>query len=154
MLKKNTFIQVFSFYISINITLIIIRPLVNLTNHKTFIMQRFILKTIVTSVSVLLAAYILRGVQVDNTLTAFMVAIVMGLLNNFIKPILIILTIPITVFTFGIFLLFINVLIVKWTAEIVPGFRVHNWFWALLFSLIVSFFTSVIEGLVGEKQSN
>ena len=116
-------------------------------------MNKFLLKTLVTSVAVLLAAFLLhRGVRVDSTLTAVLVAVVMGLLNNFIKPILIILTIPITIFTFGLFLLFINVIIVKWTSDIVDGFRVSSWFYALLFSLIVSFFTSVIEGLVGGKE--
>ena len=115
-------------------------------------MNKFFLKTLVTSVAVLLAAFLLHsGVRVDSTLTALLVAVVMGLLNNFIKPILIILTIPITIFTFGLFLLFINVIIVKWTSDIVPGFRVSGWLYALLFSLIVSFFTSVIEGLVGGK---
>lgn len=116
-------------------------------------MSKFLLKTLVTSVAVLLAAFLLHnGVRVDSTLTAVLVAVVMGLLNNFIKPILIILTIPITIFTLGLFLLFINVIIVKWTSNIVDGFRVSNWLYALLFSLIVSFFTSVIEGLVGAKK--
>lgn len=115
-------------------------------------MNKFILKTLVTSVAVLLAAFLLQsGVRVNGTLTAILVAVVLGLLNNFVKPILIILTIPITLFTFGLFLLFINVLIVKWTSNIVPGFRVSGWFYALLFSLIVSFITSVIEKLVGGK---
>ncbi len=116
-------------------------------------MNKFLLKTLVTSVAVLLAAFLLHsGVRVDNTITAILVAVVMGLLNNFIKPILIILTIPITIFTFGLFLLFINVIIVKWTSDIVPGFRVAGWLYALLFSLIVSFFTSIIERLTGERR--
>ena len=115
-------------------------------------MNKFLLKTLVTSVAVLLAAFLLHsGVRVDSTFTAILVAVVMGLMNNFIKPVLIVLTIPITIFTFGLFLLFINVLIVKWTSDIVPGFRVGGWLYALLFSFIVSFFTSVIERLVGGK---
>jgi putative membrane protein len=115
-------------------------------------MNKFILKTLITSVAVLFTAFLLHsGVRVNSTLTAILVAVVMGLLNNFIKPILIILTIPITLFTFGLFLLFINVLIVKWTSDIVPGFRVSGWLYALLFSFIVSFITSVIERLVGGK---
>jgi len=115
-------------------------------------MKHFLAKTLITSVAVLIAALLLSGVRVDNTITAVLVAVVMGLLNSFIKPVLIILTIPITIFTFGLFLLFINVIIVKWTSDIVPGFHVRNWWAALLFSLIVSLVTSIIEGLIGERR--
>ena len=115
--------------------------------------MKFLLKTLVTSVAVLIAAFLLSGVSVDNTITAVLVAVVMGLLNSFIKTILIVLTIPITVFTFGLFLLFINVLIVKWTSEIVHGFKVKDWWAALMFSIIVSLVTSIIEGLIGKKES-
>ncbi|MBC7721681.1 MAG: phage holin family protein [Pedobacter sp.] len=114
--------------------------------------MRFLLKTLVTAFAVLIASYVLSGVSVDGSLTAVFVAIVLGLLNSFIKPILIILTIPITIFTLGLFLLVINILIVKWASDIVPGFTVNGWFWALLFSLIVSFVTSVIEGLIKSQK--
>ncbi len=117
-------------------------------------MIRFLLKTMVTAVAVLIASYVLSGVSVDSTLTAVLVAIVLGLLNSFIKPILIILTIPITIFTLGLFLLVINILIVKWASDIVTGFRVDGWFWALLFSLIVSFVTSVLDGLIKTQKEN
>jgi putative membrane protein len=111
-------------------------------------MIQFLLKTMVTAVAVLIASYLLPGVSVNSTLTAVLVALVLGLLNSFIKPILIILTIPITIFTLGLFLLVINILIVKWASDIVTGFRVDGWLWALLFSLIVSFVTSLLDGLI------
>ena len=116
-------------------------------------MIQFLLKTMVTAVAVLIASYVLSGVSVDSTLTAVLVAIVLGLLNSFIKPILIILTIPITIFTLGLFLLVINILIVKWASDIVPGFKVDGWFWALLFSLIVSFVTSVLDGFIKTQKA-
>jgi len=112
-------------------------------------MGKFFTKTIATALAVLFAAYILKGIHVDNTITALLVAVVLGLLNSFIKPILIILTIPITLFTLGLFLLVINIIIVKWAASIVSGFTVDGWFAALLFSLVVSFISSVIEGIIG-----
>ena len=115
-------------------------------------MIQFLLKTIVTTLAVLIASYVLSGVSVDSSLTAVFVAIVLGLLNSFVKPLLIILTIPITIFTLGLFLLVINILIVKWASDIVPGFTVNGWFWALLFSLIVSLVTSVIEGLIKSQK--
>ena len=112
-------------------------------------MGKFFAKTIATAVAVLFAAYILNGVHVDTTVTALIVAVVLGLLNSFIKPILIILTIPITLLTLGLFLLVINIIIVKWAANLVPGFTVDGWFAALLFSLVVSIVSSIIEGIIG-----
>jgi putative membrane protein len=75
--------------------------------------------------------------------------LVLALLNTFIKPILIILTIPITIVTLGLFLLVINILMVKWTASLVDGFTVDGWWPALLFSLIVSIVSSILEKIAG-----
>lgn len=111
-------------------------------------MISFLSKTLVTAVAILIAVFILPGVHIDGTVTAILVAAVLGLLNSFIKPFLIILTIPITVLTLGLFLLVINILIIKWASEIVPGFKVDSWFWALLFSFIVSLVSSFINGLI------
>ena len=113
-------------------------------------MIKFITKAIITSVAVLFASYILKGVSVNDTLTAMIVAVVLGLLNTFVKPILVVLTIPITVVTLGLFLLVINVLIVYWASELVEGFKVDGWGWALLFSLIVSFTSSVLERMINK----
>lgn len=115
-------------------------------------MQKFITKTFITAAAALVAAYMLGGVNIDNSLTAIFVAIVLGLLNTFVKPILIVLTIPITVFTLGLFLLVINILMVKWAASIVPGFSVDNWWSALWFSIIVSIFTAVLESFIKKDE--
>ena len=117
-------------------------------------MGKFFAKTIATAVAVLFAAYILKGVHVDSTVTALIVAVVLGLLNSFIKPILIILTIPITIVTLGLFLLVINIIIVKWAAGLVPGFTVDGWFSALIFSLVVSFVSSIIEAIIGTDKKD
>jgi putative membrane protein len=115
-------------------------------------MGKFFAKTVATAVAVVVAAYILGGVHVDNTLTALIVAVVLGLLNSFVKPIFIILTIPITIFTLGLFLLVINVIIVKLAASLVAGFSVDGWIPALLFSLVVSIVSSLIEKLIGSDR--
>ena len=117
-------------------------------------MIRFIAKTLITAVAVLIAAYVLDGVHVKDSTTAVIVAAVLGLLNSFVKPILIVITIPITIFTLGLFLLVINVLIVKWVSEIVPGFRVDGWVYALLFSFVVSIATYLMESLIGTGKHN
>ena len=115
-------------------------------------MGKFFAKTIATALAVLVAAYIIGGVHVDNTGTALIVALVLGLLNSFIKPILIILTIPITIVTLGLFLLVINILIIKLADSLVAGFAVDSWIAALLFSLIVSIVSSIIEALIGTDE--
>ena len=117
-------------------------------------MGKFFAKTIATSLGVLFAAYILSGIQVADTGTALVVALVLGLLNSFIKPILIVLTIPITIFSLGLFLLVINIIIVKMAAGLVSGFAVDGWVAALLFSLVVSFVSSFIEAIIGTNGNN
>lgn len=114
-------------------------------------MGKFITKTLITSVAALIAAYMLAGVSIDNSVTALLVAAVLGLLNNFVKPVLIVLTIPITIVTLGLFLLFINILMIKWVASLVPGFVVSSWWSALWFSIIVSIFTSILEAIIGSN---
>lgn len=111
-------------------------------------MEKFLGKALITSAAVLVANYLITGVHVDGAITAVLVAVVLGLLNTFIKPILILFTIPITFLTLGLFLLVINILIVKWVSNIVPGFRVDDWWAALLFSLVVSLFSSIIQSLI------
>lgn len=116
-------------------------------------MENFLTRLLLTTIAALIASYLLSGVQIDSIVTAFMVSIVLGLLNAFIKPILVILTLPITVLTLGIFLLVINILMVKWAATLVPGFEVDGWWSALLFSLIVSVVNSLLEALVGSNKN-
>ncbi|MBP9214296.1 MAG: phage holin family protein [Chitinophagaceae bacterium] len=110
-------------------------------------MQQFITRTLVTAAAALIASWLLAGVHIDTTVTAILVAIVLGFLNTFVKPILVLLTIPITIFTLGLFLLVINIVIIKWVATLVPGFKVENWWAALWFSIIVSIFSTFIQSL-------
>lgn len=113
-------------------------------------MGKFLTKVLITALAALAVAYILNGVHIDSFFTALVVAFVLALLNTFVKPILIILTLPITFLTFGLFLLVINVLMIKWTASLVDGFSVDGWWSALFFSILLSIFAAIIEGLVGD----
>src|SRR5215216_7782240 len=108
----------------------------------------FIIKILITAVAAYFAAWILPGVEIADARTTIIVALVLALLNTFIKPILILLTIPVTIVTLGLFLLVINILIIKWTDSLVGGFTVDGWWSALLFGLIVSFVTWILSGLV------
>lgn len=107
----------------------------------------FLLKIIVTGIAAYLAAWLLPGVQIADAKTTLLVALVLALLNTFIKPILVILTIPLTILTLGLFLIIINILIVFLATKIVSGFTVDGWISALLFSLIVAIVTWMLEGL-------
>lgn len=107
--------------------------------------MKFFLKVLVTSLAVVVAAYLLPGVELQNFLSAVIVAFVLGLLNMLLKPILVLLTIPVTIFSFGLFLLVINAFIVLLTDSLVRGFEVQNFWWALLFSILLSVVSYLLE---------
>ena len=121
---------------------------------ESLIMGKFFTKTVASALAILFVAYFMKGVTVDNTITALLVAVVLGLLNNFVKPILVVLTIPFTVFTLGLFLIVINVFIIYTVSELVPGFHVSGFFTAFIFGMLVSFFTSIIESIIGRPQQS
>lgn len=98
------------------------------------LLQRLLISTII----VLLLSYFLTGVQVDKISTAIMVAIVLGLLNTFLKPVLVFFTFPITVFTLGLFLLVINAGMVMLCDRLVNGFSIASFGTALIFSVLMS----------------
>lgn len=100
--------------------------------------MNFVVKVLLSSFSVLVASWILNGVEIRNYFTAIGVAFVLAILNMILKPILVILTIPITILTFGIFLLVINALIAILAGHIVPGFYISGFWAAFWFSIIVS----------------
>ncbi len=106
--------------------------------------MRLILKLLLTGVAVFVLAEILPGIQVAGYGSALIVAIVLALLRLIVKPILIILTLPITIITFGIFLLFINAIIILIASYLIDSFHVSSIWWALLFSLLLSFFQTVL----------
>ena len=104
-------------------------------------------RLIVGVLAVLITARLLPGVHVDGVLTAILVAVVIAVLNATIKPILIILTIPVTILTLGLFLLVINALLIQLCAKIVDGFSVSSFWTALAFSLILSLLSAILHGL-------
>lgn len=116
--------------------------------------MNFVLKILLSSVAVVLTAYLLPGVAVDGFATAIIIAVILSLLNVTVKPLLIILTIPITVVTLGIFLLVINAIIVLIASSLVGGFVVDGFWWALLFSLLLSIVNALLSDLSREKDRN
>ena len=107
--------------------------------------MKFFLKVLVSALAVFITAYLLPGVSVDPFTTAIVVAFVLAVLNALLRPVLIILTIPVTVMSLGLFLLVINAFIIQIAAYVVRGFSVSNFWWALLFSVILSVVTWVLD---------
>ena len=110
-----------------------------------------IFRFLLSGLAVVLTAYLLPGVEVEHYGYALLAALLISLANILVKPILVILTIPITIVTLGLFLLVINALIILLVECIVPGFNVDGFWWALAFSLILSIFNSMFSGLTKEK---
>lgn len=113
--------------------------------------MRILLKLLISSLAVFFGAYILDGVYLDGFPTAILVALLLGFLNAFLRPILIILTIPITLVTFGLFLLVINAAIILLADYALSGFTVDNFITALFFSVIVSVITWLLEAIANPK---
>jgi putative membrane protein len=106
--------------------------------------MNIIMRIIVTSIIAFGLSYILSGVQIDTFTTAIVLAIVLAILNAIVKPILVFITFPITVVTLGLFLFVINALIILLADKFIKGFNVDGFWWALLFSLLLSIVTSVL----------
>jgi len=110
--------------------------------------MRILLVWILNAVALWLVTLLLQGVRVDDELSAFIAAVVLGLVNAVIKPILVILTLPATLLTLGLFLLVLNGLLFWGVASLLPGFHVDGFWWgvggALLYSLLTSAFSTLL----------
>lgn len=114
--------------------------------------MKFILNLLLTAVLVILLSYILPGVSTDGFMTALWVALALSVLNFIVRPILVILTLPITIVTLGIFLLVINAFIIMMADWLVSGFDVANFWYALLFALLLAIARSILIKTVEERQ--
>ena len=107
--------------------------------------MKYLIKILITSFAVVITSYLLTGIHIPNFTTAIVIAIVLTLLNIFLKPALILLTIPATIFSFGLFLLVINAVIILVASSLVPEFKVESFWWALAFSIILSIVSFLLE---------
>ncbi len=106
--------------------------------------MNLIIRLIILIIAVYVASYIIPGIKIDSSQTLIVVSIVLGIINAFVKPVLVLLTFPLTVITLGIFLLILNGLLVILVGTIVPGFHVGGLFSAILFSIVVSLTSSLL----------
>ncbi len=100
--------------------------------------MKLLLSILVNTLAVLLTSYILPGVHVKNFLTALLVAIVLGIVNAILRPIIFLLTLPINILTLGLFSFVIMGALVYLVSAIVPGFKLDNFWWAIAFALIIA----------------
>lgn len=128
--------------------------------------MQFIIRLIISAIAVMITAYFLGGVTLGNNqfysgssdevnrfVTAFLVAIVLAFLNAIVKPILTLLTLPITFFTLGLFLLVINALVIMFAGKLVDGFKVDGFWTALWFSLILSIVNGILDYFFGTSKN-
>ena len=113
--------------------------------------MNLLIKLLISTVIVFLLARFLPGISVDSFTTALIVAIVLAILNTFLKPILVFLTIPVTIVTLGLFLLVINAVIILIGDKLIDGFAVSGFWYALLFSLLLSIGQSVLNSIFIDK---
>ena len=100
--------------------------------------MNILINILLSGLAVFIAAYILPGVEVESFTTALVAAIVLGVINAVLKPVLLILTLPINILTLGLFTFVLNALLILLAANIVPGFHVNGFIWALILSLVLA----------------
>ena len=114
--------------------------------------MKLLIRILVTSVLVMLIAYLMKGVDIEGFEAALIVSVVLGLLNVFVKPVLVLFTLPVTLFTLGLFLLVINAVIILLCDNLVSGFSVDSFWTALLFSIVLSISESIVFKLTESKE--
>ncbi|MCF6128393.1 phage holin family protein [Flavobacterium sp. AS60] len=114
--------------------------------------MKLLMRILITALLVLGLAKIMKGVIVDEFTTALTVAIVLGLLNFFVKPILVLFTLPVTLFTLGLFLLVINAIMVLLCDYFIDGFTISSFWTAMLFSIVLSLSQSLVYQITGDAK--
>lgn len=109
--------------------------------------MQILISWLISALAILATAYVLPGVRIESFFTALVTAVVLGIINSILKPILLLLTLPINVLTLGLLTFVINALLVLLAAQIVPGFKVDGFWWALAFSIVLSLVNTVLGNL-------
>jgi len=111
-------------------------------------MRLIIAKILISAIVIIFLSWLLPGIEVHGTVQAIIAAFVIAIINAILRPILIIITLPVTVFTLGLFLFVINALMVMLAAHWLKGFDVQNFWWALLFSFLLAVGSSIMQGIL------
>jgi putative membrane protein len=114
-------------------------------------MRGVLLRWLVLTAAVLIASWLLDGIYVTGLFPAFLAAATLGILNAFLRPLLILLTLPINILTLGLFTFLINALMLKIVSEIIPGFYVYGFWTAVLGALIIGTVSWLLNAFVGGR---
>jgi putative membrane protein len=114
--------------------------------------MRFLARLVLNGVAIIVAAWLLPGLHIDGPFPALIAGAILGFVNAIVRPILILLTLPLTLITLGLFIFVVNAICFALTAWIVPGFSVDGFWWALLGALLVSVVSWILNGLVVGKR--
>ena len=113
----------------------------------------FLIQWVVSGAAIIITAYLLPGVTLEGFFAALVTALVLGLINAILRPILILFTLPLNILTLGLFTLVINALLVMLAATIVPGFKVDGFWWALLFGVVLAIVNFALSPLLKSDSS-
>ena len=107
--------------------------------------MKIIIHWLVAAIAIIITAYVLPGVHLTGFGAALILALVLGIINAFLRPLLVVLTLPVTILTLGLFVLVINGLLVMLAASIVPGFTVDSFGWAFVFGIVLAIVSAVLH---------
>jgi putative membrane protein len=111
-------------------------------------MPGIVIRWLITTLAILAVPYVISGVQVKGVFSALLASAILGILNALVRPLLIILTLPLTIVTIGLFIFVINALLFQFAAALVPGMHVDSFWSALLASIIVSIVSWILNSLI------
>jgi len=114
-------------------------------------MRGLLLRWLILTAAILAAAYLLNGIIVRDFFSAILAAAILGILNAFVRPILILLTLPLNILSLGLFTFVINALLLKMATGVIPGFEVHGFWTALIGSLIITVVSWLLNAVIGGR---
>jgi len=112
---------------------------------------RFIVHLLVTALLLVLVSHLVQGIHITDLSTALLAALVLGVVNFLVRPILVLITLPVTILTLGLFLIVINALMLELTSKLVPGFVVQNFVAALIGAVLLGLFNLIVSALMHRK---
>jgi putative membrane protein len=117
-------------------------------------MKLMIARILISAVSVILLDYLLPGIAVSDSLSAVWVALLLAVLNATVRPFLVLLTLPVTLVTLGLFLFVINAFIILLASHWIDGFKVDGFWWALIFGFLLAIVNSFFQGILLKGHDN
>jgi putative membrane protein len=115
--------------------------------------MNIIIKLLVSAIVAFVLSKILSGVHIDSIFTALIFAVVLAALDAIVKPILVVLTLPVTVLTLGLFLFAINAIVILLASKLIEGIKIDGFWWAMLFSIILSIFDTAVQKSMDKGKS-